>query len=71
MLCLLYIGIIFIVLYVLGVHVILKKARPQVFDDPQNNALPLVLTIAIILILTNEIGNVVLDWCNSGCWSCG
>ncbi len=62
--CLLYGGIIFVILFV-GASYVLYKVKPQVYVDPQDNAFSWSITYIIVIILINIIGDIVLERCGS------
>lgn len=60
--CLVYISITFIFIFV-GAFLILKKVKPRAYDDPRNNAMAWLITYVTALILAIRVSEVILKWC--------
>jgi hypothetical protein len=60
--CLVYISITFIFIFV-GAFFILRKVKPQAYDNPRNNAIAWLVTYVAALILAIGISEMILKWC--------
>ncbi len=61
--CLFYLFIV-IIFSTTMVMIVFKKVKPQAYANVRNNENSWLVAIIIILILINEIGKVVLEWCD-------